>query len=78
MGTWTPPTQFWRQHAAWAIPSALLLVIVLVLGIVWHDQTSLPAFEDQKLQIPSALKQSEAGSAANAAPGGTGEVVPNG
>jgi serine/threonine-protein kinase len=60
IGSWTHPTPFWRQHAHWIIPAALLLVIVLVLGIVWHGETSPPTFLDQKLRIPEALKSSAA------------------
>jgi serine/threonine-protein kinase len=62
MGTWSPPRQFWRRHAPWMIPAALLLVIVLVLGVVWHGETSPPAFQDQELRIPESMKS-------NAAPG---------
>jgi hypothetical protein len=47
MGTWSPPTQFWPRHAPWIIPAVLLIVIVAVLGIVWHGQTGAPAFENQ-------------------------------
>lgn len=60
MGTWTPPNQFWRVHGPWMIPAGLLLVIVLVLGIVWHGEAAAPAFKQQKLNIPAALKQVEA------------------
>src|SRR6476659_231343 len=60
MGTWSPPTQFWRRHAPWMIPVALLLVIVLVLGVVWHSETSLPAFQDQELRIPESMKSNAA------------------
>jgi serine/threonine protein kinase len=56
MGTWIPPTQFWRRHAPWLIPAALLLAIVLVLGIVWRRETSTPDFP--KLQVPASLKPS--------------------
>jgi serine/threonine-protein kinase len=54
MGTWSPPTQFWRRHAAWLVPAVLLLLIVLALGIVWRQQTVTPEFPE--LQIPASLK----------------------
>jgi eukaryotic-like serine/threonine-protein kinase len=54
MGTWTPPSNFWRRHGPWLIPAALLLVIVLVLGIVWHGEGSKPAFPE--LRVPASLK----------------------
>jgi eukaryotic-like serine/threonine-protein kinase len=54
MGTWTPPNQFWRRHAAWLIPAALLVAIVTVLGIVWHRQAAEPAFPE--LRIPPTLQ----------------------
>jgi serine/threonine protein kinase len=60
MGTWSSPIPFWRRHAPWIIPAALLLVIVLVLGVVWHGGASPPAFLDQKLRIPESLKSSAA------------------
>src|SRR3954463_10835595 len=59
MGTWSPPRPFWPRHAPWMIPAALLLVIVLVLGIVWHGQASPPAFQDEKLRIPESMKQTD-------------------
>jgi serine/threonine-protein kinase len=60
MGTWSPPTSAWRLHAPWLIPAALLLVIVCVLGMVWHGATSPPAFQEQELSIPESLKSSAA------------------
>lgn len=54
MGTWTPPSNFWRRHAAWLVPAALLFVIVLILGIVWHRDVSPAAFPE--LRVPKALK----------------------
>jgi serine/threonine protein kinase len=75
MGTWSPPSQFWRRHAPWIVPAALLLLIVLVLGIVWHGEASPPAFQDQELMIPAALKQQDA---PKAMPSRAGNVEPNG
>jgi serine/threonine-protein kinase len=57
MGTWPAPVQVWRQHLPWIVPTALLLVVVFVLAIVWHSQASPPAFQDQQLQIPSTFRQ---------------------
>ena len=73
MGTWSPPTQFWRRHGPWVIPAGLLLVIVLVLGIVWHNQVAPPAFE--KLQIPDSLKSERA---VETSPNPPTAVAPNG
>jgi serine/threonine protein kinase len=75
MGTWSPPRPFWRRHAPWMIPAALLLVIVLVLGIVWHGETSPPAFQDEKLRIPESLKSS---AAPETLPTNSPGAVPNG
>jgi hypothetical protein len=75
IGTWSPPTQFWQRHAPWMIPAALLLLIVLVLGIVWHGEASPPAFQDQELRIPASLKQD---GESKAMPSRPSEVVPNG
>ena len=72
MGTWSPPTQFWRRHAPWMIPAALLLVIVLVLGIIWHSETSTPEFP--KLNVPTSLKSSET----PAVPGRSAQGTPTG
>ncbi len=60
MGTWSTPTSFWKVHGPWVIPAALLLVIVLILGIIWHGEAAPPAFQNQELTIPASLKQSEA------------------
>lgn len=75
MGTWSPPKQFWRRHAPWMIPAGLLLLIVLVLGIVWHGETSPPAFQDQELRIPESMKSS---ASSEAAPQNNAVVEPNG
>ena len=72
MGTWTPPTQFWR-HAPWLIPAALLLVTVLILGIAWHQQTVTTVFPE--LQIPASLKAS---STQETPTRGQNDVAPNG
>jgi hypothetical protein len=60
LGTWSPPVPFWRRHAPWMIPAALLLLIVLVLGIVWHGEASPPAFQEEELRIPESLKSNAA------------------
>jgi serine/threonine-protein kinase len=73
MGTWSPPTQFWRRNAAWLVPTALLLLIVLVLGIVWRQQTIIPEFPE--LQIPASLK---AGALPTTPTGGQPDAAPNG
>jgi serine/threonine-protein kinase len=66
MGSWSPPAQFWRRYGPWVIPAGLLLVIVLVLGIVWHNQVSPAVFE--KLQIPASLKADRAPEAPSTEP----------
>jgi serine/threonine-protein kinase len=75
VGTWSPRTQFWRRHAPWVVPAALLLAIVLVLGIVWHGEASPPAFQDQELNIPASLKQNDG---ANTSPSRPGDAAPEG
>ena len=57
------------------IPAVLLLVVVLVLGIVWHGQTSPPAFQNQKLMIPESLKSNPA---AEDAPTSKAAATPSG
>jgi serine/threonine protein kinase len=54
LGTWSPPSSFWRLHAPWVIPAALLLLSVMALGIYWHSQVVTPQFDE--LRIPAALK----------------------
>ena len=54
MGTWMPPSQWWRRHVPWAVPASLLLIIVLVLGIVWNREATTPAFPE--LQVPTSLR----------------------
>jgi len=57
MGTWSPPTQWWRQHLPWLVPFAFLAIIVLILAIVWHRDATEPAFPE--LQIPTSLKSEQ-------------------
>src|SRR4051794_6077724 len=70
VGTWTPPTQFWRRNLPWMVPAALLLLIVLVLGIIWHREAATPAFQD-KLQVPASLKRAEPSSTSPSTPAET-------
>lgn len=52
---WTSPqapATWYRVHAPWLVPAALLLLSVLVLGIVWHRQQ--PAVEFPELRIEQA------------------------
>jgi serine/threonine-protein kinase len=74
MASWSPPPRFWRRHAPWIVPAALLALVVAVLGIVWHLQTAAPAFQNLELQIPAALKQNDA---ANGVPSRLGEAAPD-
>jgi hypothetical protein len=53
-GTWSPPIQFWRRHVPWLVPTALLFLIVLVLGIVWNRNTTVQDFPE--LRVPASLK----------------------
>ncbi|HVT28529.1 MAG TPA: serine/threonine-protein kinase [Lacipirellulaceae bacterium] len=73
MGTWTPPSNFWRRHAPWMISGALLLIIVLVLGIVWHRGVSPTPFP--KLRVPESLKVD---AAPQTAPAGKPGSTPSG
>jgi serine/threonine protein kinase len=48
IGTWSPPSSWWRVHAPWVVPFSLLAIVVLVLGIVWHREAGnveFPAVE---------------------------------
>jgi hypothetical protein len=57
MGTWTPPTQWWRRHIPWLVPFACLAVTVLILAVVWHRDAVEPEFP--KLQIPQSLRSEQ-------------------
>ena len=73
LGAWTPPTQFWRRHTPWLIAAVLLLVIVTVLGIVWHRDVETPNFP--ALNVPASLK---AGGAQGTSPNLPSDTPPNG
>jgi serine/threonine protein kinase len=73
MGTWSPPTQFWRRHLPWMVPAALLLVIVLVLGIVWRREASSTVLP--KLRITEPVKS---GAATELSPKDRPDVPPRG
>lgn len=68
MGAWSPSTPSWRWHLPWLVPFACLVMIVTILGIVWHQQNIEPNFP--ALQIPQAAQSEssrEAGNPANPA-----------
>jgi hypothetical protein len=44
------PSTWIRRHAPWLLPAALLLLSVLVLGIVWHQQQPAPAFQELRIE----------------------------
>jgi serine/threonine-protein kinase len=54
IGSWSPPTTWWRRHAPWIVPFALLGIIVLILGIVWRWEAEEPSFPE--LQHPQVLR----------------------
>jgi serine/threonine-protein kinase len=47
------PTGGWRRHAAWLVPTVVLLAGVFVLGLKWHFATPPPQFPE--LQIPETI-----------------------
>jgi serine/threonine-protein kinase len=49
MARWTPRGNFWRQHALWLIPFAVLFLTVLILGIIWRRDAAKAQFTDLKL-----------------------------
>jgi hypothetical protein len=53
-GNWSPPATWWRFHAPWIVPFALLAMIVLILGVVWHREAEEPSFP--KFQHPQVLR----------------------
>lgn len=46
VGTWSPPTQWWRRHLPWIIPFVLLGVIVFILANIWRQQVVDPDFSE--------------------------------
>jgi serine/threonine-protein kinase len=44
------PANWFRRHAAWLVPAALLLLSVLVLGIVLHRQQPEAEFQELRLE----------------------------
>jgi serine/threonine-protein kinase len=49
---WSPRRTFWRRHAPWLAPSAVLLLIVLALAIKWRLDAQPAAFSD--LRVPAS------------------------
>jgi serine/threonine protein kinase len=45
---------WFERHAPWLVPAALLLLSVLVLGIVWHRQQPVPAFQELRAPLDPA------------------------
>jgi hypothetical protein len=52
--SWLPPTTWWRHHAAWLVPTVLLLVTIFILAIAWRSETTTPAFTE--LNLPSKVE----------------------
>jgi serine/threonine-protein kinase len=50
---------WWRRHAAWLVPSVLLLLSVLVLGVMWNREAVTTAFPEP--QIPDTMAADGAG-----------------
>jgi serine/threonine-protein kinase len=46
---WVPRPTWWRRHAAWLVPAALLLAAVLVLGLRWNSEAASPRFPPLKI-----------------------------
>jgi serine/threonine protein kinase len=49
---WAPRRLWWRRHAPWLVPLALLLLSVAALGIKWRSDAAQPAFPE--LNLPAA------------------------
>jgi serine/threonine-protein kinase len=50
---------WWRRHAAWLVPTVLLFLSVLVLGLMWNREAAVPTFPE--LQIPETMMPTENG-----------------
>ncbi len=50
---------WWRRHAAWLVPTVLLFLSVLILGVRWNREAVAPAFP--KLQIPETMTPTDNG-----------------
>jgi serine/threonine-protein kinase len=61
---WVPRPTWWRRHAPWLVPVALLVLSVLALGIKWKRDAVAPTFPE--LQLPGST-----------APATLGESAPN-
>jgi serine/threonine-protein kinase len=61
---WVRRPTWWRRHAPWLVPVALMLLGVLALGIKWHSEAVPAAFPG--LQIP-----------ASTSPAAANEISPN-
>lgn len=57
---------WFHRHAAWLVPTVLLLLSVLTLGIVWHRQQPPPAFPELRTRTPA--EQSDAATTRSARP----------
>ncbi len=57
-----------HRHAPWLVPTALLLLSVLALGIVWHRQQPPPAFSELRTESAAANAASDSAKSADESP----------
>jgi serine/threonine-protein kinase len=49
----------WRRHSPWLVPTTLLVLSILILGVLWHREAAAPAFPE--LQIPETMAPAQDG-----------------
>ena len=53
IGTWSPPSFWWRRNAFWVVPLSLLVIIVASLAVAWRRDVTEPQFPE--LRLPRSL-----------------------
>jgi hypothetical protein len=50
---------WWRRHATWLVPTVLLLLSVLILGVMWNREAATATFPEP--QIPDTMAPADNG-----------------
>jgi serine/threonine-protein kinase len=58
---WVPRLTWWRRHAPWLVPVALLLLSVLALGIKWNRDAAGPALPEWQVPGSTSTTSTEDG-----------------
>ena len=49
---WVPPSSWWRRNAAWLVPTLLLVIAVIALGVKWRMDATTATLPDTEMRSP--------------------------